>query len=68
MLNFNQIEFKQHVNSNFGFELTSDQVVALDNFVSFLEDSDQHSIFILSGYAGTGKSSLVAQLIKTLIE
>lgn len=66
MLSFNPSDFKQHVEANFGYVLTSDQSVALTNFISFLEDSDQHSIFILSGYAGTGKSSLVAQLIKTL--
>lgn len=66
MLNFNSADFKKHVEANFNHLLTLNQSVALDNFVSFLEDSDKHSIFILSGYAGTGKSSLVAQLIKTL--
>jgi len=66
MLNFNSLDFKKLVVENFQHSLTNDQSSALDNFVTFLEDSDNRSVFILSGYAGTGKSSLVAQLIKTL--
>jgi len=66
MLNFNLVDFKKHLEANFNHSLTLDQTVALNNFVIFLSDSDQQSLFILSGYAGTGKSSLVAELIKSL--
>lgn len=66
MLNFSEIDFRQHAISNFEHELTSDQTGALNNFISFLSENERHSIFVLSGYAGTGKSSLVAQLIKSL--
>lgn len=32
----------------------------------FLYDGDPHSVFLLKGYAGTGKTSLVSALIQTL--
>jgi len=66
MLNLNTNDFQEHVLANFEHSLTNDQYQALLNFSKFLEDEDQNSVFVLSGYAGTGKSSLVAQLIKSL--
>jgi len=66
MLNFNSSDFRNHVLENFEHSLTKDQSEALENFIRFLNDDDKHSVFVLSGYAGTGKSSLVAQLIKSL--
>jgi len=45
--------------------LTTDQKNAYDAFRSFLLD-DKDSVFVLSGYAGTGKSTLVKKLLKDL--
>lgn len=43
---------------------TADQRQACAFIVDFLFDSDPRSAFILRGYAGTGKTSLVSALIK----
>ena len=49
-------------------DLSQDQIAALNLFENFLEKdpSDGLSIFILSGYAGTGKSTLTSLLNKSL--
>ena len=43
---------------------TDDQLNACRAIVRFLFDSDPHATFLLRGYAGTGKTSLVSALIK----
>ena len=50
------------------FQLSRDQLEAIDLFASFLEKdcSECLSVFILSGYAGTGKSTLTSLLNKSL--
>ena len=50
------------------FELSGDQLEAIDLFASFLKKdfSEGLSVFILSGYAGTGKSTLTSLLNKSL--
>lgn len=45
--------------------LTADQQNAADKFVSFLLDPEE-AVFVLSGYSGTGKSTLVKYLIDML--
>lgn len=52
-----------------GFEPTSDQVDAMKMLASYIcEPADIHDlgIFILKGYAGTGKTSLMAALVRAL--
>ncbi len=47
--------------------LTSGQQEALDKFVAFLLDPSE-PVFVLTGYAGTGKSTLVQHLLDTVPE
>ena len=47
------------------FQLTCDQEQALKAILEFL-DSDQ-SLFLLGGYAGTGKTTLISLLVKALV-
>jgi exodeoxyribonuclease-5 len=47
---------------------TASQVSAVDAISSFLFDDDQSSLFILKGYAGTGKTLLVSTLVKALVQ
>lgn len=47
------------------FILTDDQQSALDKFVAFLLDSEAQ-VFVLEGYAGTGKSTLIKTLVDRL--
>ncbi|MCR5192650.1 MAG: AAA family ATPase [Bacteroidales bacterium] len=51
--------------SNLPHVPTEGQRTACDEMVRFLFDADPRSAFILKGYAGTGKTSLVSALIKT---
>lgn len=57
---------EQQIKGNFQYDPTSDQETAIRLLSSFLLSRDKNSVFILKGYAGTGKTSLVAALVKTL--
>lgn len=51
---------------NFGFQPTPDQDSAMDSLCRFVLESEEDSIFLLCGYAGTGKTSLMSAFVKTL--
>ncbi|MBQ2447729.1 MAG: ATP-dependent endonuclease, partial [Bacteroidales bacterium] len=61
-MNFEQI--KAQVLQFFGFEPTSDQNRAIDEILQFLLSREDDEVFVLKGYAGTGKTTLVSALIK----
>ena len=61
-MNFEQI--KAQVLQFFGFEPTSDQNQAIDAILQFLLSREDDEVFVLKGYAGTGKTTLVSALIK----
>jgi len=50
--------------SFFPHEPTEGQRMACAKMTEFLYDRDSHSAFLLQGYAGTGKTSLVSAIIK----
>ncbi|MDH6306105.1 exodeoxyribonuclease-5 [Parabacteroides sp. PF5-5] len=58
----------QQILTNFPFEPTADQMEALKSLSDFLLSQDADSLFLLKGYAGTGKTSLVGALVKTLTD
>ena len=60
--------FLDKIKLNFPFEPTSEQAAALEKIVHFLFSQKEESIFLLKGYAGTGKSSLLGALVKTMTE
>ncbi|GHT03320.1 ATP-dependent endonuclease [Bacteroidia bacterium] len=60
--------FLEHIKANFPFEPTPEQQQALEEINTFLFDKNSDSIFLLKGYAGTGKSSLVGALVQTMTE
>ncbi|MBQ9254004.1 MAG: AAA family ATPase [Bacteroidales bacterium] len=60
-----QVDFKQIFLQNLGFPPTQDQSILINMLEDFLFLS--HSkIFVLKGYAGTGKTTVMSALIKTL--
>ncbi len=63
MLNNN---FKNKITAFFGFKPTPEQQNALEMVTDFIFSSDPHAAFILRGYAGTGKTSLVGALVKAM--
>lgn len=60
--------FLDKIKLNFPFEPTSEQDSALEKIVDFLFLQKEESLFLLRGYAGTGKSSLLGALVKTMTE
>ncbi len=58
----------EQVQKNFGFEPTSEQQSAIEQISDFLFYPSSDSIFLLKGYAGTGKSSLIGALVKTMTQ
>jgi exodeoxyribonuclease-5 len=51
-----------------GYLPTNGQSEAINKLNSFFEDKSRYSLFVLTGYAGTGKTTLISALIKTLNE
>lgn len=57
---------KELILHNFGFKPTSQQYEVINSLCDFILNPSADSIFLLRGFAGTGKTSLVSALVKTL--
>ena len=68
MPNTSHNNFEQLVESYFLHSFTEDQKNAMDVFMRFFNSENQFCLYILQGFAGTGKSSLVAAIVKSLQE
>lgn len=55
----------RYILSHFPHQPTAGQLGACEKMVEFLYDPDPMSAFVLNGYAGTGKTSLVSALIQS---
>ena len=51
---------------NFPFNPTIEQEKAIDKLSEFLLSDDDRKVFLLCGYAGTGKTSLISALVRTM--
>jgi len=51
---------------NLGHQPTNDQLNAIKAIVLFIAGNTNDSIFLLTGYAGTGKTSLISAIVHTL--
>lgn len=60
-------EFIDKIVAKFGFPPTADQQLALETFGRFLATRASQPVMIMRGSAGTGKTSLVAAMVKTLL-
>ena len=56
------------IKSNFPFVPTEEQENSLEKISEFILSGDDRKVFVLCGYAGTGKTSLVAALVKTMVQ
>lgn len=52
---------------NVGFDLTKGQEIASDFLSKFLTSSQERELFLLKGYAGTGKTSIIAACVNALL-
>ncbi len=60
-------EFISLILDRFGFEPTADQMNALQCFGQFLASRNDMPMMLMRGSAGTGKTSLVAAMVQTLV-
>lgn len=58
----------RQITQNFPYSPTKDQFLALNSLTNFLLSEDMDSLLLFKGYAGTGKTSLVGALVKTMNE
>ena len=54
------------LSDNFGFTPTEDQSKVLYHLSAFILTQKERPLYLLRGYAGTGKTTLVSTLVKTL--
>ena len=51
---------------NFPFEPTVEQENSIEKLAEFILSGDDRKVFLLCGYAGTGKTSLISALVRTM--
>ncbi len=54
------------ITKQFPYQPTEDQAVLIRELAAFVTDDDPASMFILKGYAGTGKTTIVSSLVQVL--
>lgn len=57
---------ERQIKEIFPYQPTSEQENAIKTLADFLCSTDKDTVFLLRGYAGTGKTSLVGALVRTL--
>lgn len=61
-----KIEFYDLLLKDFPHTATKNQDLALRKLTDFIMDDASNSIFLLKGYAGTGKTTIIGTLVKSL--
>ena len=56
------------IKTNFPFKPTEEQEFSLEKLSDFIFSSDDRAVFMLCGYAGTGKTTLISALVRTLVQ
>ncbi|WP_318643503.1 ATP-dependent DNA helicase [Flavobacterium ardleyense] len=64
----NSAAFYAQLSRNFPFAPTEKQDLFFKMAAVFLTDKSDDSIFVLKGYAGTGKTSVIATIVNSLLE
>lgn len=59
-------EFYRLLESSFPFSPTSNQAVGLERLSKFIFESSKQDLFLLKGFAGTGKTTIVGSIVKNL--
>ena len=57
---------ERQINENFSYEPTFEQEIDVKSLSEFLLSTANDTVFVLRGYAGTGKTSLVGALVKAM--
>lgn len=62
----NSSEFYSLLKSQFPFEVTTQQDIVLQQLAHFILDASNRSLYLLKGYAGTGKTTIIGTLVTHL--
>ncbi len=62
----NQQEFSSILLKHFPFETTSGQRLLLSRLSEFITEKKSAQLFVIKGYAGTGKTTIVSSLVQSL--
>lgn len=57
---------EQLIISELPFSPTSDQAELIHKLAMFIQDPNERNLFLLKGYAGTGKTTVISALVKSL--
>lgn len=60
------LDFEKTVTSYLPFSANEDQKIAIKKISEFIFNKDERGVFILRGYAGTGKTNLISAFTKAL--
>ena len=60
-------ELIYQIRQSFGLTPTAEQENAMRVFAGFMADRNAHAVMIMRGSAGTGKTSLAAAIVKTMV-
>lgn len=61
-----ELLFYKALLAKFPYDPTSGQVILMQQLAAFILEEDNQSLFVLKGYAGTGKTTVVSALVKAL--
>ncbi len=64
----NVSEFYSFLKNDFPYNTTAKQDIALQLLAKFVLSTDKNETFLLKGYAGTGKTTIVGSLVKNLVK
>lgn len=64
----NSSEFYKLLKKQFPFEPTTKQNIVLDQLSEFVFDNTPNTLYLLKGFAGTGKTSIIGTLVSNLWE
>ena len=59
-------EIKYRIRQSLGFPPTAEQEQAIGVFADFMANCDSHTVMILRGSAGTGKTTLAGAIVRAL--
>ena len=57
----------QDIAAQFPFEPTAEQAVAMNRLAIFVNDPAPRQVFLMKGYAGTGKTAIISSLVRALV-
>ena len=59
--------FYNVLTKNFPFQPTYKQDIFFQQIAEFITNNDNNEIFVLKGYAGTGKTTVISTIVNNLI-